>query len=324
MAARHVAPYLILSAALALMVGCEGGAGDASGATPAVSRAADAPGRDVEAPEVFQTTDQGLWDGRPSLGGVWVAHPEVDEPERVVIRNEANDRFVIGALFRRERENPGPAIQVSSDAAEALGILAGAPAPLNVTALRRDDTPAPATAVAAGPAAGTPPAAGTQVAAAEAPRSRNPFSRLFGRRRAEAPAPTPTPTSSAAPIQAAGLAAPGAVEASSLDAPASAGTTAPAVAAAPASAQAPAPASAAPAGDLGVVQIGFFSVEENARNTATALRQAGLAPSVQQETAKGKTFWRVEVGGLTSTAERDRILARVKDLGFSDAYVIRG
>ncbi len=31
--------------------------------------------RDVEAPEVFQITENGLWDGRPSLGGVWVAHP---------------------------------------------------------------------------------------------------------------------------------------------------------------------------------------------------------------------------------------------------------
>ena len=87
--------------------------------------------RDVEAPEVFQVTDSGLWDGRPSLGGVWVAHPDVKEPERVIIRNTKNSKFVIGALFRRERSNPGPSIQVSSDAASALGMLAGAPAQLN-------------------------------------------------------------------------------------------------------------------------------------------------------------------------------------------------
>ena len=96
--------------------------------------------RDVEAPEVFSATDQGLWDGRPSLGGVWVAHPDVTEPERVIIRNEANQKFVIGALFRKERDLPGPKLQISSDAAAALGILAGAPAPLNVTALRREET----------------------------------------------------------------------------------------------------------------------------------------------------------------------------------------
>ena len=40
--------------------------------------------RDVEAPGVFQVTEAGLWDGRPSLGGVWVAHPDVTEPERVI------------------------------------------------------------------------------------------------------------------------------------------------------------------------------------------------------------------------------------------------
>ena len=93
--------------------------------------------RDVEAPEIFQVTEAGLWDGRPSLGGVWVAHPDVTDPERVIIRNPSNGKFVIGALFRRERETPGPRLQVSSDAASALGLVAGAPTNLNVTALRR-------------------------------------------------------------------------------------------------------------------------------------------------------------------------------------------
>nr|WP_233152110.1 SPOR domain-containing protein [Marinibacterium profundimaris] len=102
--------------------------------------------RDVEAPEVFSVTESGLWDGRPSLGGVWVAHPDVGEPERVIIRNTSNGKFVIGALFRRERDIPGPRLQASSDAAAALGMLAGAPVELNVTALRREEaTPDPLT-----------------------------------------------------------------------------------------------------------------------------------------------------------------------------------
>jgi cell division septation protein DedD len=99
--------------------------------------------RDVEAPDVFQASEKGLWDGRPSLGGVWVAHPDVKEPERVIIRNESNGSFVIGALFRRERTNPGPRIEVSSDAAEALGMLAGAPVDITVTALRREEAAEP-------------------------------------------------------------------------------------------------------------------------------------------------------------------------------------
>lgn len=97
--------------------------------------------RDIEAPDVFQVTASGLWDGRPSLGGVWVAHSDVTDPERVIIRNSKNGKFVIGALFKRERSTPGPEIQVSSDAAEALGLLAGSPAELNITALRREEVP---------------------------------------------------------------------------------------------------------------------------------------------------------------------------------------
>ena len=108
--------------------------------------------RDIEAPEVFQKSEAGLWDGRPSLGGVWVAHPDVTDPERVIIRNDANGKFVIGALFRREREIPGPRFQVSSDAAAALNMLAGKPVELSVTALRREEVaeepPVPAPEIA--------------------------------------------------------------------------------------------------------------------------------------------------------------------------------
>ncbi|MGO4909157.1 SPOR domain-containing protein [Pseudorhodobacter sp. W20_MBD10_FR17] len=100
--------------------------------------------RDVEAPQVFQVSDEALWDGRPSLGGVWVASPDAKDPERVILRNPTNGKFVIGALFRRERINPGPALQISSDAAAALGILAGRPTKLNVTALRREEAKAEA------------------------------------------------------------------------------------------------------------------------------------------------------------------------------------
>ncbi|MGB0960281.1 MAG: SPOR domain-containing protein [Halocynthiibacter sp.] len=99
--------------------------------------------QDVEAPQVFQQTEKGLWDGRPSLGGVWVAHPDVKDPERVIIRKKGTDKFVIGALFRRERESVGPRIQISSDAATALDILAGQPTTLNVTALRREKVAVP-------------------------------------------------------------------------------------------------------------------------------------------------------------------------------------
>ena len=141
----HIVLAVLASVALG---GCVEGAGP-FGAAPETADATAAPAgtrgstrlvdRDVEAPEVFQVTAQGLWDGRPSLGGVWVATPDATDPERVLIRNTANGKFVIGALFKRERENPGPPIQISSDAAAALGLLAGQPGEVNVTALRRED-----------------------------------------------------------------------------------------------------------------------------------------------------------------------------------------
>jgi len=141
---------MVLALGLAVLAGCDetlssGGVSseDESGDTqngsridlfPEVARNA----RDsVEAPEVFEVTEAGLWDGRPSLGGIWVAHPDVTQPERVVIKNAANDRSITGALFRREKDLPGPALQLSSEAAEQLGILAGSPTRVQVVALRR-------------------------------------------------------------------------------------------------------------------------------------------------------------------------------------------
>ncbi|SEP24776.1 Sporulation related domain-containing protein [Salinihabitans flavidus] len=136
---------LVWLCAAALLSGCED-AGDfnpfrATSSEQGETRSVKLVERDVEAPEVFSVTEAGLWDGRPSLGGVWAAHPDVKDPERVIIRNNSNGKFVIGALFRREREIPGPRLQISSDAAAAIGMLAGQPVELNVTALRREEVP---------------------------------------------------------------------------------------------------------------------------------------------------------------------------------------
>lgn len=156
-------------AATGLLMGCVAGGGSTAGSGGSAGSVA-APGKksgaqDVEAPEVFQTTDSALWDGRPSLGGIWVAAPEVTNPERAIMFNPATGKSVTGALFRRERENPGPRLQLSSDAAEALGILAGQPTEIRVTALRKEEVAAPAEVevAAAEPAA----AASTEPAAAD-------------------------------------------------------------------------------------------------------------------------------------------------------------
>ena len=93
--------------------------------------------RDVESPEVFDIRAAGLWDGAPTLGGIWVAHPDLKDPIRVVIRNLATQKFVIGSLFRNDPKPAAPAIRISSDAARALGIKADDAVQLSVTALSR-------------------------------------------------------------------------------------------------------------------------------------------------------------------------------------------
>jgi hypothetical protein len=94
---------------------------------PAAAEARDAP--DVSGPAA--------WDGRPSLGGVWVAHPEVVEPARVRIARSDGGRSVEGWLFRRGGDVEGPPLQVSSEAAEALGLPPGGTVALTVVPLDR-------------------------------------------------------------------------------------------------------------------------------------------------------------------------------------------
>lgn len=154
-------------AATGLLIGCVEGGGQTGGDGSQVSaptRAATG-ARDIEAPEVYQASDSALWDGRPSLGGIWVAAPDADNPERVAIFNPATGKTVTGALFKRERENPGPRLQLSSDAAEALGILAGQPTQIRVTALRNEEVKEAAPAAEAAVAAAAPAGEGAEAAA---------------------------------------------------------------------------------------------------------------------------------------------------------------
>ena len=279
-----MARLLAAGTAICLLAACENGnmpaflqKNDAGETATRAARSVKLIERDVEAPNVFQVTEAGLWDGRPSLGGVWVAHPDVKEPERVIIRNPTNGKFVIGALFRKERANPGPRLQVSSDAAAALKLVAGQPNNLNVTALRREETP-------------------------EAPETLHPAS----------------------------LGAPDAVTETALDpvseTAAAAIEKAPAKPVKTAAATAPKPAAQpkAKASSLSkpYIQLGIFSIEKNAQDTAAAMRSKGLIPTVKKQSSKGKTFWRVVVGPASNSTERTDILQIIKSAGFTDAYAV--
>lgn len=280
-----------LSLAFGLLAGCEDGQGlaflqpqDEAGASSATQTSSSTKlvERDVESPEAFHAAEAGLWDGRPSLGGVWVAHPDATDPERVIIRNTANGKFVIGALFRREREIPGPRLQASSDAAAALGMLAGAPVQLDVTALRRETVEE------------EPPAEDM----AETTEM------------AEAVATEDIEETALDPI--AGAAA--AIDASE---PAESATTEVAAAT-----PAPQPKPKSSSLSKPYIQIGIFSVEANANRTADQMRNAGMVPTVLAQESNGKKFWRVVVGPAQTKSERTALLKQVKSTGFSDAYAV--
>lgn len=239
-----------------VLAACAPQGADVAGEGAQASTAARGPVRseqDVERPDIFEVTNTGLWDGRPSLGGIWVAHPDVRDPERVVIRNATNGQSTVGALFRRERANPGPVLQLSSDAAEALGVLAGAPTELNVVVLRRQEI------VVAAPVPADPPA--------------------------DPPAETTVATTDAA--------------------------------VAPVTVAALPPAAAAGLPQSPLAQIGVFSVRANADAAAATLTTAGFGASVTEIQSNGRSAWRVVAGPVPDP----QALARVRALGFSDAFV---
>ncbi len=311
------------------------------GASPATLAASETGVQDVERPDIFSTTEAALWDGRPSLGGIWVAHPDVTTPERAIITNDTTGQRIAGALFRREREAPGPKIQLSSDAAAALNILAGAPTQVTIIAVRQEEVeieqPDPVISeeevgetaedatddeVLAAAAAATPDADTEEQAETErAPGGF--FQRLFGRR-----SPAPEAAAAGATVAAAtdtdtaeSAAAP-AVETQTLD-PVAAGAAA-AIARAEADDK-PAPRPEREAAPSGLrnpfIQVGLFTEEANAFSARDNLRTAGIVPTVLEGSNDNGPFWRVVVGPVTTAEDQSELLAQIKSLGFSDAFL---
>jgi len=285
--------------------GCEAGTSPLKSgtATKTAPDTAASPGRtgrnagaDVQAPEDFNLPAQGLWDGRPSPGGVWIALADARDPKRVIIRNDTTGKAGIGALFRRERENPGPPIRISPDAAKAPGLLAGQPARVTITALRRsEDTPAaaaPATA-AAGPA------------------------------KAGKSAKT-TPQAEPAAVETGALgtgAVPAAIDKANARTPV---MDPDAMAqAAPAASTAAAPAASSPAaGGKSCSEPGIFSVEANARPAADTVTRAGASAALRKEASKGKPCWSSGAGPAAGAADRDALMKKIKGRGSADACFV--
>lgn len=291
---------------------------------------------EVERPDVFSATELALWDGRPSLGGIWVAHPDVNDPERVRITNTGSGQSVNGALFRRERQNPGPRIQLSSDAAAALGVLAGQPTELSVVVLRQEEVviepelapvEEPTNEEATGSDDGVTEsavAAAAATASVAPPKKRPGFwdsvrAAFGGNPEADSPelaedGEAETTASTAPEVETQTLDPIDAAAAAIDEAEANQAQTA--IAAAPAAAPSTTGSLRNP-----YIQVGLYSQEANANSAAAALRQGGIVPTVVPGSNANGPFWRVIVGPVTTADDQAEILGQVRSLGYSDAFL---
>ena len=207
---------------------------------------------DVEAPEIFNAEGLAFWDGQSSLGGVWISHPGVEQPTRVIIKDKYNGKSVIGAIFNKSGNSEEKKMLLSSEAAVSLGIAANENRIVSVTALRALKTvnsfkKKPETQVTDNDAIASETESGVNNSDQNS-------------------------------------------ENVSLTKP--------------------------------FIQVGIFSIEQNARNTAEVMHQLKIKPTVKKQSSRDKTFWRVIVGPAATANERSTLLQKVKAVGFGDAYAV--
>ena len=83
-----------------------------------------------------------------------------------------------------------------------------------------------------------------------------------------------------------------------------------------------APPAPPPAQDALYVQAGAFSTESNAARLLEQLRAKGVEKTfVREDRVDGRALYRVRVGPIPNVNEFDRILARLRSLGLSDAQL---
>ncbi len=276
------------------LAGCESILETASSNTP-VNTTRETIQTDVLAPEAFSISDTALWDGRPTFGGVWLAYPDIDTPERVRITNPDSGKTVIGALYKRERQFPGPKIELSADAANALGVIAGNPTKLTIVALRRKEVEIEVEApVITGDANARP--------------LRRPASVV-----------PPAPLVAAAPEVAAAVGEAAVVEAVSAVTPPLA-TTTPEV---ETTTLPPLEAEAVESSINVYIQVTTVQSQAHADEAVEKLQNAGLIAAVHNRTAGGKTLYRIVVGPATSPDALEIMLRTVHELDYKNAIKLK-
>lgn len=102
------------------------------------------------APEMLRLSGTAVWDGRPTLGGLWIARPGA-ESHRVLVETRSGS----AAAMLLPNMSGDRRFQLSSDLAGVLGVSAAREMPVRVTALVTADT---GVAAISGPSSATAPA----------------------------------------------------------------------------------------------------------------------------------------------------------------------
>jgi len=287
--------------------------------------------REVERPDIFEMNARGLWDGRPSLGGRWVAVARDIDAETVLIFNKDNDSQIKGALFRVEAGRPGPAIMVSSEAAQALNMLPGAPAEMRVVAVRTETVEVPAPIVEEAVVdEGPDPEAGTETEALDtAPLGTGVLETTVLSALDEADEVVASGTTAAAPAAAGTVAA--VTQTTAPQQAAAAAETMPAPRPEPVPAEVPEPDVASPDVDDQVqvalsrpfVQVMSDRREEQAQLAVERLAEVGISSEIRTTGSEQRPLYRVVAGPFDTNGARTDAIIAARGLGFEKPYPIK-
>lgn len=127
---RSIGNFLLLISIFSTIIGCSPLTNNAKSTKNKANISLD------EKPEILEISATVIWDGEQTLGGNWISHPNVDSPERVVIKNISNGKSIVGAIFKQTEKIETGFAAISSDAAKALGISQNNQTKVQIIAVR--------------------------------------------------------------------------------------------------------------------------------------------------------------------------------------------
>ena len=134
---RSVGKFLLLFSLVSGIIGCNPLTNKAKSTKNTANLSLD------EKPEILDISASVIWYGEQTLGGNWISHPNVDSPERVLIKNISNGKSVVGAIFQQTKKMKTGSALISSDAAKALDIAQNEQTKVQIIAVRVPESTAP-------------------------------------------------------------------------------------------------------------------------------------------------------------------------------------